>query len=395
MQISPFKTEQDFANAAPPPEGYYLRWIKRNADGTATEYIKDHTGTVRVLNTGGTGGGIPEAPEDGKTYGRRDGGWSEVTDNETPGNLPDPVNPNDMLVATDTDPSNDPNTTLLMHFDESDAEFTDASMYENTITNFGATYSPNGKFGGCAVFNGTQYLQVSTGDGLDWGTGAGTVEFLMYGYEDANTSSAVIAAPGNWGAGGISISFDRSGRRKKIEVWIYDHKSGSPSLISSNEFDRLAWHHVALVRYSNTIMLFVNGTVQGSITVSSSLTINWQGSGNHSVIGYNEADSLGFKGMVDELRVTKGKALYLVEFSPPEHPYGGGLSWEAVSKEFVKDMLGLSLPIPATATEDAVTDPDTGIVTVKLRPVTVTENGAEWDGAEVTAIVGWTAPQEG
>ncbi len=29
--------------------------------------------------TGGGGGGIPEAPEDGKTYGRKDGAWSEVS----------------------------------------------------------------------------------------------------------------------------------------------------------------------------------------------------------------------------------------------------------------------------------------------------------------------------
>ncbi len=58
MQILPFKTEEDFQNAAPPPEGYYLRWVKHNSDGTATEYIKDHTGAVQVL-TGG-GGGLPE-----------------------------------------------------------------------------------------------------------------------------------------------------------------------------------------------------------------------------------------------------------------------------------------------------------------------------------------------
>lgn len=56
MQISQFKTQADFINAAPPPEGCYLRFVKRNGDGSATEFIKDHTGTVRVLNAGDTGG---------------------------------------------------------------------------------------------------------------------------------------------------------------------------------------------------------------------------------------------------------------------------------------------------------------------------------------------------
>lgn len=69
MQILPFKTEEDFQNAAPPPEGYYLRWVKQNADGTVTEYVKDHTGTVQVLNAGDPAGeGIPAtATEDAVT----------------------------------------------------------------------------------------------------------------------------------------------------------------------------------------------------------------------------------------------------------------------------------------------------------------------------------------
>ncbi len=47
-----FKTAGDFARAAAPAEGCYLRWIQLDADGNAVEYIKDHTGAIKVLSGG-------------------------------------------------------------------------------------------------------------------------------------------------------------------------------------------------------------------------------------------------------------------------------------------------------------------------------------------------------
>ena len=49
MLISKLKTEADFNIAPLPAVGQYLRWIKDNQDGTFTEYIKDHEGTVQQL----------------------------------------------------------------------------------------------------------------------------------------------------------------------------------------------------------------------------------------------------------------------------------------------------------------------------------------------------------
>ncbi len=37
-----------------------------------------------ISASGGGGGGIPEAPQDGKTYGRKDGAWVEVTGSSGP-----------------------------------------------------------------------------------------------------------------------------------------------------------------------------------------------------------------------------------------------------------------------------------------------------------------------
>jgi hypothetical protein len=47
------------------------------ADFHSDDFTVDVSGKIRVTNSGG-GGGIPEAPLDGKTYGRKDAGWVEL-----------------------------------------------------------------------------------------------------------------------------------------------------------------------------------------------------------------------------------------------------------------------------------------------------------------------------
>jgi hypothetical protein len=56
-----------------PKEG----WLTFNQ---AEDYYEKFDGTKWAeLETGGSGGGVEEAPEDGKTYGRKDGDWTELT----------------------------------------------------------------------------------------------------------------------------------------------------------------------------------------------------------------------------------------------------------------------------------------------------------------------------
>src|SRR6185437_4647016 len=77
------------------------------------------------------------------------------------------------------------------------------------------------------------------------------------------------------------------------------------------------WYHVAFVRSGNTITAYVNGVQYGSpVTDSSTATFN-----NQVFIG-SYADSYGkFQGYIDELRVTKGVARYLANFTPPNAPF--------------------------------------------------------------------------
>lgn len=58
MQVSKLKTINDFSNAPAPEEGYYLRFVTKDISGNYVEYIKDHTGEVKILNAGSSGSSI-------------------------------------------------------------------------------------------------------------------------------------------------------------------------------------------------------------------------------------------------------------------------------------------------------------------------------------------------
>jgi hypothetical protein len=81
-----------------------------------------------------------------------------------------------------------------------------------------------------------------------------------------------------------------------------------------------AWTHVAVVRQSNVVKLYVNGFGTGGVTIASNLsdatvppTI-----GNYSLFYQNE--SQGFYGYLTNVRVAKS-AIYTADFSPSRQPF--------------------------------------------------------------------------
>ena len=77
------------------------------------------------------------------------------------------------------------------------------------------------------------------------------------------------------------------------------------------------WHHLALVRSSNTLNLFVDGTLK----VSESITYTFKNVDNPLLIGTNARVGNSFQGYLDEVRVTKGNARWTSNFTPLGTPY--------------------------------------------------------------------------
>jgi hypothetical protein len=77
------------------------------------------------------------------------------------------------------------------------------------------------------------------------------------------------------------------------------------------------WYHVAVVRNSGTITLYINGASAGAASVGTSGFTT--GSNTIGIGGYNRGTTSKstFNGYIDELRITKGVARYTSNFTPP------------------------------------------------------------------------------
>lgn len=145
---------------------------------------------------------------------------------------------------------------------------------------------------------------------LAMGTGDFTYECWIY---PTHSNDDSIFETRSSGAVGISDGFTLTAiTTTSLRVW-----SGGAARITSGTISNLLnnWHHVAVVRSSGTTTLFINGASQGSTTYSMNCT------NNDIIIGmgrYSGSTTIAggiYGGYIDDIRITKGAALY--PFHPP------------------------------------------------------------------------------
>ena len=166
------------------------------------------------------------------------------------------------------------------------------------------------KYGtGSMYFDGTgDYLVGQTTPNLAFGTGNFTVEFWLYLNAVTNYGVFDLRTTGNQMVPVIYIAANGSMR---YHVYGVDRITGS--ILSSN-----MWYHVALSKSGTTTKLFINGTQSGSTYTDSNNYLQ-----SRFVIG-TIGDSVGswsLNGYIDDLRITKGQALYTSNFTPPTQAF--------------------------------------------------------------------------
>jgi hypothetical protein len=206
--------------------------------------------------------------------------------------------------------------SLQLHFEGSNnsTTFTDSSsnnLATSSVVN--ATISTaQSVFGGSSGrFVSNQYIQYTPQSLLQM-TGDFTIEAQLYPLSSADMIAASSSADSNTqifrlnenGAGRLSFYLNST------QVF-----SSTTAGITAN-----TWQHVAICRLGSSTRMFVNGTQVGSTNTS------WTGSFRIDVIGAffvggNLFGGTGFNGHIDELRVTKGAALYTADFTPPSQPF--------------------------------------------------------------------------
>jgi hypothetical protein len=200
--------------------------------------------------------------------------------------------------------------------------FTNAGVIDNTMMNAIETFgnakisSTQSKFGGTSMyFDGTlDYLTMPLTPNLQFGTGDFTVECWTYLITRTNQYPAIWSNYNGYTPGSLCLfAGHNSGITTAYQVAI--NGSGFPN-IQGGTISYNTWVHLAVVRNSGTIRLYVNGTSVGT-PYTTAVTLN--GVGSRFFVGTTGDDisNCVINGYVDDLRITKGYARYTSNFTPP------------------------------------------------------------------------------
>jgi hypothetical protein len=204
----------------------------------------------------------------------------------------------------------DTSTVFLMHFDD-DTSFVFLAQDTITPTFQGQLLHADGIYGRSQFFDSeTSDLVIPTQPVLQLGAGDFTIEFWVAAdttlvFDSNNVLIPIITH----GAGSYGWSFamhpsNWSAEPAAIEFLVNDQVNGRISLIDTvTRIDVKGWHHICVRRYvdpqnSNITILSleVDGILAHEVRLSQRLYTVWS---NETVIGR------GFKGAIDELRISK------------------------------------------------------------------------------------------
>jgi len=212
---------------------------------------------------------------------------------------------NTSITVPTSPPTNITNTKLLLNM-------TNAGIFDNaqmndleTVGNAQVSTSVV-KYGtGSMAFDGSgDYLVGRTTDLLSFNTGDFTVEMWVYP---------------NSVAGNIVLIDTRSSGTDS--GWAFYINSSSKLALFTSNADRITagsalsastWTHVVLARSGSTLAIYMNGVQSATATYSTTMTCP----GRISIAsGFDNAAPLN--GYIDDLRITKGVARYISNFTPP------------------------------------------------------------------------------
>lgn len=221
-------------------------------------------------------------------------------------------------------------TKVLLHMNGADASQTFTDEIGKTWTAYGDAQidTAQSKFGGASgLFNGsTDYVTTPNSTDFNFGTGDFTIDFWLRRDGAQAGYAGIINASTHTGIAGWSIGLgDGETANKIILATDWGGETFLQAIISSSTLADATWTHVAVVRSSNTVTMYFDGTSVGTWDTAG-LSINSSGVG--AMIGRAHSD-LGpyYKGHIDEMRISKGIARWTANFTPPIRAYPplGGL----------------------------------------------------------------------
>lgn len=159
--------------------------------------------------------------------------------------------------------------------------------------------------GGSAVMTGTQYLLLGGQSAFSFDADF-TVELWFYAL-GAGTGTPKLYESRGSGQEGVYVTLEHSGTSLVFRM--------SSAARITTTFAYNTWNHVALVRSSGVITMYLNGVSAGTYSTSATTLV---GTSRPCIGAYPGFDNLN--GYVSNLRVVKGTAVYTAAFTPPTAP---------------------------------------------------------------------------
>ena len=189
---------------------------------------------------------------------------------------------------------------------------TDPDILPDTLSGVAVKTKLSKVTDGAVDFTGSnQYLKTNASSSdFTFGTGDFTVEMMLYNRETGGKGFIQISDT----AGGLKatnsgvVTIHKDGSTQQFRAYI---KNGSTAFSTVVPYKR--WCHVALVRDSGTIKLFVDGK-QDATTVSNDTT-NYATT-YVAIGGYYDTSYLS-NCTISNVRINKGTAVYTEDFTPP------------------------------------------------------------------------------
>lgn len=222
----------------------------------------------------------------------------------------------------------DSDCKLMLHLDGTDGSttITDSSLSARSVTAQANAQIDTAQsvFGGASlVLDGTDdYVSFVDSEDFNFGSGFFTVDFRVRfssfvnqgndGFHTFYIQSAV--------GGANSIQLDYKSSTNEIRFITY--VSGSVGGVNSQSWSPSinTWYHLAFVRHSGGLSIFVDGTELGSPVAFASTIDNGAGD---IAIGLRNGAAVDREvvGWIDEFRVVKGTAVWTSNFTIPSAAY--------------------------------------------------------------------------
>ncbi|KPA18765.1 secreted protein, partial [Candidatus Magnetomorum sp. HK-1] len=202
-------------------------------------------------------------------------------------------------------------TVLMLHAEDN---FIDSSSYSHIVNNYGVLFSDGQDgFGRAFYLNGSSYINSSDSNDWDFGIDPFTIDFWVYNTPLSAWNDWITRGNQNYMGWNIAIKSDG-----RIQILIGNTSNWLLNLGADNVITHNSWQHVAIVREgtgTNEIKLYVNGEQVAVGTYSGSygdtdrpiLIGDWEYYSGEIAQGY-----------IDEIRISKGIARWVENFTPPE-----------------------------------------------------------------------------